>query len=110
MNIIKIKTNKKNKLNSNSIKERKTDMDITEKLSSTFTTEHKTKYSYTLVEQHFYDGTQNSIQLHFDKQNKGVKNLKTAHEKGTRNQKIRRTQNYVMKKKTESQNKRQFFK
>ena len=85
-------------------------MDITEKLSSTFTTEHKTKYSYTLVEQHFYDGTQNSIQLHFDKQNKGVTNLKTAHEKGTRNQKIRRTQNYVMKKKTESQNKHQFFK
>lgn len=86
-------------------------MDIAEKLSSTFTTEHKTKYSYTLVEQHFYDRTQNSIQLHFVKQNKGVTNLKTAHEKGTRNQKIRRAQNYVMtKKKTESQNKHQFFK
>lgn len=74
-------------------------MDIAEKLSSTFTTEHKTKYSYTLVEQHFYDRTQNSIQLHFVKQNKGVTNLKTAHEKGTRNQKIRRAQNYVMTKK-----------
>lgn len=74
-------------------------MDIAEKLSSTFTTERKTKYSYTLVEQHFYDRTQNSIQLHFVKQNKGVTNLKTAHEKGTRNQKIRRAQNYVMTKK-----------
>ena len=37
--------------------ERKIDMDVAEKLSSTFTTEHKTEYNYILVEQHFYDGT-----------------------------------------------------
>ena len=50
--------------------EHKEDMNITEKLSSTFTTEHKTEYNYTLVEQHFYDGTPNRIKLHFGEQNK----------------------------------------
>ena len=43
----------------------KTDRNITEKLNSTCTKEHKTEYNYTLVEQHFYDRTQNRIQLHF---------------------------------------------
>ena len=57
-------------------------MNITEKLSSTFTTKHKTEYNYTLVEQHFYDVIQNRIQLHFGEPKKGVTNLKTQDQKG----------------------------
>ena len=61
------------------MKEQKTDMNITEltnkkKLSSTFVTEHKTEYNYTLMNQ--------TINIY--KSKKGVTNLKTSHEKGNK--------------------------
>ena len=64
--------------------EHKTEMNITKigkynkKLSSTSMTEHKTDMNITEIdkykktEQHFYDGTENRIQLTFGKPNKGL--------------------------------------
>ena len=45
------KIEKYKKLNSNSMTNHKTDINITEKLSTTFTLELKTEYNYTLVNQ-----------------------------------------------------------
>ena len=76
MNITKIgrtllKLTNTKKLNSTSLKGHKTGMNITEKLSTMFTTEHKTEHNYTLVNR--------TINMY--KSNKGVTNLKTPHKK-----------------------------
>ena len=72
INITKIGKYKKNKLSTTSLMEHKTVMNITEKLSITLTTEHKTEYNYTLVNR--------TINMY--KSNKRVRKLRTTHKKG----------------------------
>ena len=71
MNIIKSKKCKKLNMTENKSNLSITDSGKYKKVSSTFTTEHKAEYNYTMVNQ--------TINIY--KSNKGVTNLKTLNEK-----------------------------
>ena len=70
MSIIKIEKHKKLNMTENETNLNITESDKYKKMSSTFTTEHKTEYNYTLVNQ----------TINICKCNKGVTDLKTPNE------------------------------